>query len=63
MDLVPHLSNIGFEDNGKLSVNSGNSVLELQSNDEQPSTSVFDGTTTYSEILTFVEDRSKLWYL
>ena len=55
VDLIPHLSNIGFEDNGKLSVNL-NSVLELQSNDEQPSTSVFDGTTTYSEILTIVED-------
>ena len=54
VDLVPHLDNIGFEDNGQLSVNLG-SVLELQSNDEQPSTSVSDGTTTYSEILTLVE--------
>jgi hypothetical protein len=54
VDLVPHLSNIGFEDNGILSVNIG-PVLELQSNDEQPDTSVSDGTTTYSEILTLVE--------
>jgi len=54
VDLVPHLSSIGFEDNGQLSVNLG-PILELQSNDEQPSTSVFDGTTTYSEILTLVE--------
>ena len=55
VDLVPHLSNIGFEDNGKISINQ-NSVLELQSNDEQPSTSVSDGTVTYSEIITLVED-------
>ena len=55
VDLIPHLSDIGFEDNGKLSVNLG-TILELQSNDEQPDTSVFDGTTTYSEIITLVED-------
>ena len=54
VDLVPHLSNIGFDDNGQISVNLG-SVLELQSNDEQPNTSVSDGTTIYSEILTLVE--------
>jgi hypothetical protein len=55
VDLVPHLSNIGFEDNGQISINQ-NSVIELQSNDEQPSTSVTDGTLTYSEIITLVED-------
>jgi len=55
VDLVSNLSNIGFEDNGKLSVNL-NSVIELQSNDEQPSTSVTDGTITYTEIVTLVED-------
>ena len=55
VDLVPNLSNVGFEDNGKFSVDL-RSVLKLQSNDEQPDTSVSDGTTTYSEILTLVED-------
>ena len=55
VDLVPHLSDIGFEDNGQLSINQ-NSVIELQSNDEQPSTIVSDGTLTYSEIITLVED-------
>jgi len=55
VDLTSNLSNIGFEDNGKLSVNL-NSVIKLQSNDEQPGTSVTDGTTTYSEIITLVED-------
>ncbi len=55
VDLLSHLSDIGFEDNGKLFVNLG-SILELQSNGEQPDTSVFDGTITYSEITTLVED-------
>ena len=55
VDLMSNLSNFGFEDNGKLSVNL-NSVIELQSNDEQPSTSVTDGTITYSKIITLVED-------
>jgi len=54
VDLVPHLAALGFEDNGKLSVNLG-SVIELQSNDEQPDTSVSDGSQTFSEILTLVE--------
>ena len=54
VNLIPHLQDIGFEDNGILSVSLG-SVLELQLNDEQPNTSVSDGTTTYSEILTLVE--------
>ncbi|MFQ5496394.1 MAG: peptidase [Nitrosopumilus sp.] len=55
VDLVPHLSSLGFEDNGKLSVTVGR-ILELQSNDEQPSTSVSDGGQTFSEILTLVEN-------
>ena len=55
VNLLPYLSNIGFEDNGQLSINQ-NSVIELQSNDEQPGISVTDGTTTYSEIITLVED-------
>ncbi len=55
VDLMSNLSNIGFEDNGKLSVNL-NSIIELQSNDEQPSTSITDGTIAYSEIITLVED-------
>jgi len=55
VDLVPNLSALGFEDNGKLSVNLG-SVIELKSNDEQSDTSVSDGSQTFSEILTLVED-------
>jgi len=55
VDLVPSLSTLGFEDNGKLSVNLG-SVIELKSNEEQPDTSVSDGSQTFSEILTLVED-------
>ncbi|MGH1568161.1 MAG: peptidase [Nitrosopumilus sp.] len=55
VDLVPHLSDIGFEDNGKFSINQ-NSVIELQTNDEQPSNIATDGTVTYSEIITLVEE-------
>ncbi|MCV0401191.1 MAG: peptidase [Nitrosopumilus sp.] len=56
VDLTPYLSSIGFEDNGKLTINK-NSVLKLQSNSEQPDTSVSNGSPpTYSEILTLVED-------
>jgi len=54
VDLIPHLSTLGFEDNGKLSVNLG-SVIELKSNKQQPDTSVSDGSQTFSEILTLVE--------
>ncbi|MFB5624553.1 MAG: peptidase, partial [Nitrosopumilus sp.] len=55
VDLAPYLSSIGFEDNGQLSIFK-NSVLELQSNNEQPDTSVSNGPVTYSEIITLVED-------
>ena len=54
VDLSSFLPSLGFEDNGKLSVNVG-SVLELKSNDEQPTTNVSDGTQTFSNIMTFVE--------
>ena len=56
VNLVPHLSNIGFKNNGKLSVNLG-SVLDLKSNDEQPSTSVTNGIQTFTSILTVVENN------
>ncbi len=55
VNLVPSLSRLGFDDNGKLFVNLS-AVLELQSNDEQPATSITDGTDTFAEILTLVED-------
>jgi hypothetical protein len=56
VDLTPHLSNIGFEDNGQISINQ-NSVIELQSNGEQPGTFVSDASSPkYSEIITLVED-------
>ena len=55
VDLIQSLSNIGFEDNGQFTIDQ-NSVIELQSNNEQPDTFVSDGTITYSEIITLVED-------
>ncbi|NNL58642.1 MAG: peptidase, partial [Nitrosopumilus sp.] len=55
-NLVPHLSNIGFKNNGKLAVNLG-SVLQLKSNDEQPNNTVTNGIQTYTSILTIVENN------
>ncbi len=54
IDLEPQLSNLGFEENGKLTLSLGN-VAELKTNNNQPDSSVFDGTTTYSQIVTIVE--------
>jgi hypothetical protein len=53
--LKPHLSDLGFEDNGLLSIDVGN-IMELKSNVEQPDKSVSDGTKTFSQILTLVEE-------
>ena len=55
VDLTPHLSDLGFESNGRLLVDLG-SVVQLQSNNEQPETSVSNGIDTFTEILTLVED-------
>lgn len=55
VNLIPHLSNLGFEDNGKLSLDLGN-ILELKTNNEQPNSSVSDGTDTFSAIVTLVEE-------
>ena len=56
VNLIPHLSNIGFEDNGKLSLNLGN-ILKLKTNNDQPDSSVSDGTDTYSNIVTLTEQE------
>ncbi len=56
INLVPSLSALGFEDNGKVTMNLG-SVAELQTNNNQPSSFVTDGTTSYSQIVTFVESE------
>ena len=55
VNLVPSLSNLGFEDNGKLFFNLG-SIMELNSNDEQPNTFVSNGANTFSQIMTLVEN-------
>ena len=55
VNLIPHLSNLGFEDNGKLFLNLGN-VMELKTNNDQPNSSVSDGTDTFSTIVTLVEE-------
>ncbi|MCA9827096.1 MAG: peptidase [Nitrosopumilus sp.] len=55
VNLAPSLSSLGFEDNGKLSVNLGR-IMELGVNNEQPDTFVSDGVNTFSQIITLVED-------
>ncbi|MCV0399978.1 MAG: peptidase [Nitrosarchaeum sp.] len=55
VNLVPSLSTLGFEDNGKLFLSLG-SVMELTVNDEQPNTSVSNGVSTFSQIVTLVEE-------
>ena len=55
VNLLPSLSNLGFEDNGKLTLNLG-SIIELQTNNDQPNSSVSDGAAnTFSNIVTLVE--------
>jgi len=54
VNLLPHLSSIGFENNGVLSMSLA-SVMELKSNSDQPETSVDDGTIDYPKIITLVE--------
>ncbi|NIS96031.1 MAG: peptidase, partial [Nitrosopumilaceae archaeon] len=55
VDLGPDLSSLGFKDNGILSLDLGN-IVELTTNSEQPDTSVDDGTTSFSQIVTLVEE-------
>ena len=53
VDLIPYLSSLGFEDNGKLSLDLGN-VMKLKTNSDQPDSSIDnDGTSnTFSKIVT-----------
>jgi len=57
INLKPKLSSLGFEDNGFVTMDLG-SVVELKTNDYQPDSFVFDGTNTYSQIVTFVETQT-----
>ncbi|CAD6525608.1 conserved exported hypothetical protein [metagenome] len=56
VNLIPYLSNLGFKDNGNLSITLGN-IMKLKSNDKQPSTSV-NGipSNPFSQIVTLVEN-------
>ena len=56
VNLIPNLSNLGFENNGKLSLDIG-SIMKLKTNSDQPDTSVNAGgsSNVYSEIITLVE--------
>ncbi len=56
VNLIPHLSNLGFEDNGEFSMSLG-SVIELKPNDNQNNQiSITDGgASTFNQIVTFIE--------
>jgi len=56
VDLASSLSNLGFENNGKLTIDLGD-IMELNTNNNQPDSSVDnDGSSdTYSNIVTLVE--------
>jgi len=56
VNLASSLSNLGFENNGQLTINLG-SIMELKTNNNQPDSSVDnDGSSnTYSDIITLVE--------
>ena len=56
INLVPHLSSLDFEDNGKLTMNLG-SVAELKTSNNQPASSVTDGSIKFSQIITLVESQ------
>ncbi|QLH08390.1 peptidase [Candidatus Nitrosotenuis sp. DW1] len=53
VNLVSKLSSLGFDNNGKLGMSLGQIGDLVQNNFQQ--TTASDGTTTYSEIVTFVE--------
>ena len=56
VNLRPHLSDLGFKDNGILLIDLGN-VMELQTNEEQPDPFVSNGAgKTFSQIVTLVEE-------
>ena len=56
INLVPHLSSLDFDDNGKITIDLGN-VAELKTNKKQPTSSVSDTIITFSEIVTIVESE------
>jgi hypothetical protein len=54
VNLNPFLGILGFEKNGNLGINLG-PVVELRTNQHQPTASVTTGPVTYTNIVTFVE--------
>ena len=56
VDLNPHLGSLGFEKNGNLGKNLA-SVAEVRTNQRQPVSSVTNGITSYTQIVTLVESQ------
>lgn len=55
-DLYPHLSRLGFDDNGYLSIDPGR-ILLLKPNKNQPTEYVTDGRDKFGGLVTLVESR------
>jgi hypothetical protein len=56
INLVPHLSKLEFEDNGKLILDLGN-IAKLKTNKHQPIGTVSDTVNSFSQIVTLVESE------
>ena len=55
VNLIPSLTNIGFENNGQLIINLGK-IMKLKTNGDQPKSFINDGgSTSFSKIATLVE--------
>ncbi len=54
VNLVPYLSSLGFQNNGKVGMNLG-SVVNLKTNGLQTSSSITANGVTYNQLVTFVE--------
>ncbi|MFZ8923069.1 MAG: peptidase, partial [Nitrosopumilaceae archaeon] len=55
VNLSPYLSSLGFEENGIVSADLGK-IMELTKNSEQENDFVSDGSTSFSQIITLVEE-------
>ena len=56
INLNPHLSSLDFEDNGQVTLDL-DTIIELKTNSDQPDAFVYDGTNSFSQIVTFLETQ------
>lgn len=56
VNIVPHLSDLNFKNNGFLTLTTNN-ILELTTNQIQPTATVTDGSQSFTTIVTFLESE------